>query len=76
MVALVEKMSPGRRRHPRSSPKGDRQAQGRPPEALRLQLPSPHQAFNLQLRFTKSRVDRDEVIEALQDIIHELRDGK
>jgi len=28
------------------------------------------------MRFTKSRVDRDEVIAALQEIIKELRDGK
>ncbi|HEY2431440.1 MAG TPA: ParB/RepB/Spo0J family partition protein [Vicinamibacterales bacterium] len=33
----------------------------------------PTKAFNLQLRFTKSKVDRDEVIEALQAIIRDLR---
>ena len=34
---------------------------------------APTKAFNLQLRFTKSRVDRDEVIDALQAIIKELK---
>ena len=33
-------------------------------------------AFKLQLRFAKSRVDRDEVIEALEAIIKELRAAK
>jgi hypothetical protein len=42
-------------------------------ESLRLQLQGSTKAFKLQLRFTKSRVDRDEVIAALQEIIKELR---
>ena len=36
----------------------------------------PTKAFNLKLSFNKSRATKDEVIEALQAIIRELRDSK
>jgi hypothetical protein len=34
---------------------------------------APTKAFKLQLRFAKSRVERDEVISALEGIIEDLR---
>ena len=46
------------------------------PKAYVFSYKAPTKAFKLQLRFTKSRVDRDEVIEALQAIIRELRSGE
>ena len=66
MVALVETNLPRRRRDPRNGPPRDRQTQSRPAEGIHLQLQAPTKAFNLQLKFTKSRVERDEVIEALE----------
>jgi ParB family transcriptional regulator, chromosome partitioning protein len=47
---------------------------GRPKQYVFAYRP-PTKAFNLKLRFAKSRVTRDEVIEALQSIIHELRNA-
>jgi ParB family chromosome partitioning protein len=43
------------------------------PKAYVFSYKAPTKAFKLQLRFTKSRVDRDEVISALEAIIEELR---
>ncbi len=45
---------------------------GRPKSYIFSYRP-PTKAFKLQLRFTKSRVERDEVISALEAIIQELR---
>jgi ParB family chromosome partitioning protein len=74
MIALVEKLSrdgaaPTREavRKETAKPKAGR------PKAFVFSYKAPTKAFKLQLRFTKSRVDRDEVIEALQAIIKELR---
>jgi hypothetical protein len=36
----------------------------------------PTKAFDLRLSFKKSRVDKDEIIEALQNIIKDLRSSK
>jgi len=73
MIALIEKI--GRDggatreavRKETTKPKAGR------PKAYVFSYKAPTKAFRLQLRFTKSRVDRDEVIEALQAIIKELR---
>ena len=73
MIALIEKM--GRDggvtreavRKETAKPKA-----GRPKHYI-FKYKAPTKLFNLQLRFTKSRVDKDEVIEALQDIIRELK---
>ena len=43
------------------------------PKAYVFSYRAPTKAFRLQLRFSKSKVDRDEVIEALQAIIKDLR---
>ena len=75
MLALVEKISRDggttreavRREKETAKPKAGR------PKHYTFSYKAPTKAFNLQLRFTKSRVDRDEVIEALQAIIKELK---
>ena len=75
MVALVEKISRdggATREAVRKEKDAGRPKAGRPKHYVFKYRP-PTKAFNLQLRFAKSRVDRDEVIEALQAIIKELR---
>jgi ParB family transcriptional regulator, chromosome partitioning protein len=77
MMALIEKLSRGETsvtreavRKETAKPKAGR------PKAYVFSYKAPTKAFKLQLRFTKSKVDRDEVIEALQDIINDLREAK
>jgi ParB family transcriptional regulator, chromosome partitioning protein len=73
MMALVEKI--GRDggatreelRKETAKPKAGR------PKAYIFSYRAPTKAFKLQLRFTKARVDKDEVISALENIIAELR---
>ena len=76
MVALVEKIS----RDGGATREAVRKEVAKPkpgrPKAYVFSYKAPTKAFNLQLRFAKSRVARDEVIEALQAIIDELRRGK
>ena len=75
MVALVEKISRDggttreavRKEKEAAKPKAGR------PKHYTFSYKAPTKLFNLQLRFTKSRVDKDEVIEALQAIIKDLR---
>ena len=75
MVALVEKISRDggttreavRKEKEAAKPKAGR------PKHYTFSYKAPTKLFNLQLRFTKSRVDKDEVIEALQAIIKELK---
>jgi ParB family transcriptional regulator, chromosome partitioning protein len=75
MVALIEKLSRDggvtreavRKEKEIAKPKAGR------PKHYTFSYKAPTKAFNLQLRFTKSRVDKDEVIEALQAIIKELK---
>jgi ParB family transcriptional regulator, chromosome partitioning protein len=43
------------------------------PKAFVFSYKAPTKAFKLQLRFSKSRVERDEVIQALEAILDELR---
>jgi len=50
------------------------QKAGRPKHYVFAYRPAT-KAFNLKLRFTKSRVNRDEIIDALEAIIKELRKG-
>jgi ParB family transcriptional regulator, chromosome partitioning protein len=76
MVALVEKISRDggatreQVRKETAKPKAGR------PKAYVFSYKAPTKAFKLQLRFTKARVDREEVIHALQGIIEELRSGR
>lgn len=75
MVALVEKIARDggtTREAVRKDKDAAKPKAGRPKHYI-FSYKAPTKAFKLQLRFTKSRVDRDEVIEALQAIIKELR---
>jgi ParB family chromosome partitioning protein len=73
MIALIEKIS----RDGGTTREAIRKETARPkpgrPKAYVFSYKAPTKAFRLQLRFAKSRVDRDEVIEALQAIIKELK---
>ena len=76
MVALVEKIS----RDGGATREAVRKETAKPkagrPKAFVFSYRAPTKAFKLQLRFTKSRVERDEVIAALEGIIKELRAAK
>jgi ParB family transcriptional regulator, chromosome partitioning protein len=75
MVALVEKISRDggatreQVRKETAKPKAGR------PKAYVFSYRAPTKAFKLHLKFSKARVDRDEVIAALEGIIEELRKG-
>jgi ParB family chromosome partitioning protein len=73
MVALVEKMA----RDGGVTREAIRKEAAKPkpgrPKAFVFSYKAPTKAFRLQLRFTKSRVEREEVIEALEGIIRQLR---
>ena len=76
MVALVEKIA----REGGATREALRKETAKPkagrPKAFIFSYRAPTKAFKLQLRFTKSRVERDEVISALEAIIQELRSQK
>ena len=73
MVALLESLTRGgattreQARAVTSKPKPGR------PKAFTFKYVPPAKSFNLSLRFRKSKVDRDEIITALTDIIAELK---
>ena len=73
MVALVEKIA----RDGGATREEVRKETAKPkpgrPKAYVFSYRAPTKAFKLQLRFTKSRVDREEVISTLEAIIQELR---
>jgi ParB family chromosome partitioning protein len=73
MVALIEKIS----RDGGATREAVRKETAKPkagrPKHYTFSYKAPTKAFNLQLRFSKSRVNRDEVIAALEGIIDELR---
>jgi ParB family chromosome partitioning protein len=76
MIALVERLT----REGAPTREEARKVTARPkpgrPKAFTFTFRPPTKLFNLRLSFKKSRVDRDEVIEALQEIIRELRRQK
>jgi ParB family chromosome partitioning protein len=75
MIALIERLSRdggATREAVRKEKETARPKAGRP-KHYTFSYKAPTKAFRLQLRFTKSKVDRDEVIDALQAIIKELR---
>ena len=76
MVALVEQIS----RDGGATRQQVRQATAKPkagrPKAYVFSYRPPTKAFKLNLRFSKSRVDRDEIITALQAIIEELKSSR
>jgi len=57
---------------------GGAQASKKPgrPKTYVFAFRPPTKAFNLKLSFAKSRVNREEVIEALEGILRELRKAK
>jgi ParB family chromosome partitioning protein len=75
MMALVEQIASSggatrqQVREATAKPKAGR------PKAYVFQFKPPSKAFNLKLRFQKSRASRDEVIAALEAILKELRRG-
>ncbi len=73
MVALIEKLS----RDGGATREAARKETAKPkpgrPKSYIFSYKAPTKAFNLQLKFTKSRVERDEVISALEAILRELR---
>ncbi len=76
MVALVEQLTRGggsttreQARAAAAKPKAGR------PRAYIFKYAAPTKNFNLSLKFRKSRVDREEVIHALTQIIEELKQG-
>jgi len=75
MVALVEKISRdgGATREAVRKEKDTAKPKAGRPKHYTFSYKAPTKLFNLQLRFTKSRVEKDEVIEALQAIIKELK---
>ena len=78
MVALVEKIARGgsttreavRRETASARPKAAR------PKHYVFAFRPPTKAFNLKLSFNKSRASRDEVIDALEAILRELRESR
>ena len=73
MIALIEKIA----RDGGATREAVRKETAKPkpgrPKAYVFSYKAPTKLFNLQLRFTKSRVDKSEVIEALEAIIDDLR---
>jgi len=76
MVALVEKIA----RDGGATRETVRKETAKPkpgrPKAYVFSYKAPTKLFNLQLKFTKARVDKDEVISALEAIIQDLRAQK
>ena len=76
MMALVQKITLGGGATRQEVRKAT--AAGKPgrPKAFTFSFRPPTKAFNLRLSFKKSRVDKREIIDALEAIIKELRSGR
>ena len=76
MIALIEKLG----RDGGATREAVRKETAKPkpgrPKSYVFSYKAPTKAFNLSLKFTKSRVERDEVISALEAIIQDLRSQK
>jgi hypothetical protein len=76
MLALVEKLATqGGATREAVRKETARPKPGRPKHFVFAFKP-PTKAFDLRLSFKKARVDKDEIIEALQNIIKDLRAAK
>ena len=76
MTALVEKIaSQGGATRQRLREAAAKPKPGRPKHYVFAYRP-PTRAFNLKLSFSKSRASRDDIIEALEAILRDLRKGK
>ena len=73
MIALIEKIS----RDGGVTREAVRKETAKPkpgrPKAYVFSYKAPTKLFNLHLKFTKSRVEKSEIIEALEAIIEDLR---
>ena len=74
MIALLEQLTKGSGHTTREQARAAaaRKKPGRP-KAFTFKYVPPTKTFNLNLKFRKSRVNRDEIITALTEIIEELR---
>ena len=74
MTALIEQLARGSRAATREEARAAT-AKSKPgrPKAFIFKYVPPAKTFNLSLKFRKSRVDRDEIITALTEIIDELK---
>jgi ParB family chromosome partitioning protein len=73
MLALVEKLAGQGSATRQDARKETAKAKPGRPKAFVFAFKPPTKAFNLRLQFTKSRVEKDEIISALEAIIKELR---
>ena len=76
MTALVEKIaSQGGATRQQLRAEATRPKPGRPKHYV-FAFRAPSKAFNLKLSFNKSRASRDEVIDALEGILRDLKKSK
>jgi ParB family transcriptional regulator, chromosome partitioning protein len=75
MIALVERIGRGGGATRETVRKETAKAKSGRPRAFVFSYRAPTKAFKLQLRFSKSRVERDEVISALEAILADLKAG-
>ncbi len=73
MVALVEQLTRGGGAATREQARAAAKPKAGRPRAYTFKYATPNKSFNLSLKFKKSRVDRDEIIHALTEIIEELK---
>ena len=78
MVALVEKIARdgGATREAVRKDKAAAKPKAGRPKHYTFSYKAPTKAFNLKLSFNKSRASRDEIIDALETIIRDLRKSK
>jgi ParB family chromosome partitioning protein len=75
MLALVEKLA-GQGNATRQAVRDEVAKPSARPKAFVFAFRPPTKAFNLRLQFSKSKVGRDEIIDALEGIIRELRNQR
>ena len=76
MVALIEKISRDGGATRETVRKETAKPQPGRPKAFVFAFKPPTKAFDLRLSFKKAKVERDEIIEALENIIRELREQR
>ena len=73
MLALVEKLAGQGAATRQEARNQTAQQKANRPKAFVFAFRPPTKAFNLRLQFSKSRVNKDEIIDALEGILRELR---
>ena len=76
MTALIEKIAGQGGATRQQMREATAKAQAVRPKHFVFAFRPPTKAFNLKLSFSKSRASRDEIIEALEEIIKDLRKSK